>query len=62
MVIYEKSLGWTEWEFKKNAIHFAGEAFDKNKKTVETKGHITIAMTLGLLVEVALLTAWIARA
>jgi hypothetical protein len=60
-VIFEKHLGWSNWEFKKNSIGYAGEAFEKNRKKIDKKYWLAMAATVLLLVEVALFSLWIAR-
>jgi hypothetical protein len=54
-------LDLPEWEFRKNQIFYAGENFNKNKHTIATKGRMTICVTIALLAEVVLFTAWIMR-
>lgn len=60
MVIYNKSLENSEWEFKKNHIFFAGEAFEYNAQAIRAKGNVAICLTIVLLLEVLAFVAWIA--
>jgi hypothetical protein len=57
-VLYDQWLGYSEWEFKKNAIYFAGQHFEANRSLVDRKGWAGLAMTALLLLEVASLLAW----
>jgi hypothetical protein len=61
-VIFEKHLGWSVWEFKKNSIGYAGDAFEKNRKKIDKKYWLAMAITVSLLAEVALFSLWIALA
>ena len=59
MIIYQKSLQKTEWEFKKDQIYFAGENFAANLQAIRRKGNISIAVTIALLLEVFVFAVWI---
>jgi hypothetical protein len=60
-VIFEKHLGWSKWEFQKNSIGYAGDAFEKNRKKIDKKYWLALAITVSLLLEVALFSLWIVR-
>ena len=60
MVHYTKNLKDSRWEFQKNAIYFAGKHFEQNERAVAFKGNTAIALTSILIVEMAMLIAWIA--
>ena len=55
---YEKWLHYSEWEFKKNAIYWAGEHFRVNKILINRRGLVLNAMSLLLFIEVILLSVW----
>lgn len=57
-VLYDDWLHYSEWEFKKNAIYFAGQHFETNRSLVNNKSWAGLAMTALLLLEVGLLVAW----
>jgi hypothetical protein len=59
MVHFRTSLHETEWTFKKNAIYFAGKHFDSNARAIRTKGNLSIAITLLLVVEIVALIVWL---
>lgn len=58
---YRKSLGWPEWEFKKNAIFLAGQAFTANRRVINIKGWLTAAAATLFLSEAVCLAVWLAR-
>jgi hypothetical protein len=59
MVIYENYLEDSEWEFKKNQIFFAGRHFDYNVQAIRKKGNASLFVSVVLLLEVVVFTAWI---
>ena len=59
--LYEKSLKLSEWEFKRDAIYYAGQCFDHNKALVNRKANLGQAMSGLLLLETMLLVLWISR-
>lgn len=61
MIMYEKSLHCSEWEFKKNQIYFAGEHFDYNVQAVRKKGNVAICVTIMLLLEIVAFVIWIIK-
>ena len=58
-VFYGQWLHYSEWEFKKNAVYWAGQHFDANSSLVNNKAWVAFGMTALLLVEVGLLLAWV---
>ena len=60
-VIYQKSLGDSEWEFKKDQIYFAGENFKANAQTIRNKGNVSICITITLLLEIIVFVTWMAK-
>lgn len=60
--LYNKNwLGWSEWEFKKNAIYWAGKHFQHNALLINKKANFGIAMTILLAMEVVLIILWVAQ-
>jgi hypothetical protein len=62
MVHFKTSLSDPEWEFKKNAIAFAGKHFAANSKAILRKGNVAACVAALLVVEIACLICWIALA
>jgi hypothetical protein len=60
-VYFEKNLGDKQWEFKKNAIFFAGQHFDENAKTIRTKGYWATAVSLAFFGEISSLALWVSE-
>jgi hypothetical protein len=58
--VYNKWIMWSEWEFKKNALYWAGQDFNHNASLVNRKANFAIAMSLLLIAEVILLALWVA--
>ena len=56
--LYEGSLHYTELEFKKNAIHWAGQHFDANVSLINKMGRILTGMICLFSIEVVLLLIW----
>jgi len=57
--IYNKYLGYSEWEFKKNIIFWAGEDYEANHKMINLKVKSTIVMLILFLVGDLLLISWV---
>ena len=57
--LYKQWLGWSEWEFKKNAVYWAGEHFKANASLVNEKGNHALAMNALLFLEVACILVWV---
>jgi hypothetical protein len=54
----ETWLHLSSWEFKKDMIYRAGEAFNKNKQTIVTKSRLGIISVILFLCEAILVVAW----
>ncbi len=59
--LYANALHETPWEFRKNAIYFAGQHFARNARTIAIKGWCADVVTAGLALEVLWFALWIAR-
>lgn len=57
--IHEKCLHLREWEFKSNIIYWAKDAYLKNKKYINTKGHLYDAMIILFLFEAIFYGIWL---
>lgn len=57
--LYEKTLGYSQWEFKKNAIYWASQHFIENCRFVTWKAKIAKAMSWLFIVEIITLTVWL---
>ncbi len=57
--LYENSLSWSKWEFKKNALYLAGQDFKDNAALVDRKGSYISAMTILVVLEVMCLGGWV---
>lgn len=57
--LYDRWLGDSEWEFKKDAIYFAGKHFEANRSLINKKGLLADGMTVLFVVETALLLTWV---
>jgi hypothetical protein len=62
MIIYEKSLGDSEWEFKRDQLYYAGVNFETNRDAVKRKSDMSIALTIGILIEVIAFVVWFTTA
>jgi hypothetical protein len=61
MVLYDKFLHRTDWEFRKDLLYFAGQDFSDNAIAIDRKGQ-TAALMTGLTVVALLLSAiWLAN-
>jgi hypothetical protein len=58
--LYDGWLSWSEWEFKKNAIYWAGKHFQLNASLVNKKANFGVVMTALLVIEVVLIVLWVA--
>ena len=56
--LYEGWLHYSEWEFKKNAIYWAGQHFEANVSRINTMGWLLTSMTILFAMEVILLLVW----
>jgi len=53
-ILYEKYLHYSQWEFKKNLIFWAGDSFNTNRKAIEAKSRCIDIMTILFGLEIAL--------
>jgi hypothetical protein len=58
--IYQTELHKTEWEFKKDAIYWAGINFEHNNNIVLQRHRLVILMSFIFLMEAAVLAVWVA--
>lgn len=56
---YNKTLHLSPWEFRQQAIYFAGQHFNANVKAVAVKGRTSLVLTFLLAAEIALLVVWV---
>jgi hypothetical protein len=56
--LYEKYLEWTAWEFQKNMLYWAGDAFKRNAASLRRKAGLADAMALFFLAEISFLVVW----
>jgi len=61
MIMYQKSLHCSEWEFKKNQIYFAGEHFEYNVQAIRKKGNVALCLTVMLVLEIVAFVIWIMK-
>jgi hypothetical protein len=59
MVFHQTALHESVWTFKKNAVYFAGLAFQANANAIERKGKIALGVTVTLLFEIMCLVVWV---
>jgi hypothetical protein len=59
-VLYREALQETEWEFKKNAIFYAGRHFTANADAIDRKGDGALITSLLMLVALVIAAAWLA--
>lgn len=57
--LHDRWLHYHPWEFKKNAVYFAGEHWNSNKTLIDRKGWCANLMTLAFIAQVGLLVAWV---
>ena len=57
--LYESSLHLSEWEFKRDAVFFAGESFTHNLALANHKANMGRSMSILLLAEVLMLLMWV---
>ncbi len=58
--LFKNTLHESEWEFKKNAVQFAGEHFNQNSATLRRKGELGVWATVALLLEILCYVGWLA--
>lgn len=59
-VLYRESLAESEWEFKKNAVFYAGKHFTANAATVDRKGVAGIVASFAILIALSIAGLWLA--
>jgi hypothetical protein len=59
--LHDSRLHLSEWEFKQDAIYFAGVAFSRNAALVNLKARLNTWMSALLLAEVIAFVIWLAR-
>jgi hypothetical protein len=60
-VLYRESLHESQWEFKKNAIVYAGQHFQRNATTIEFKGLLSDGVVMFFILEMACFIVWFVR-
>lgn len=60
-LVYDKSLGLSPWEFKRDVIYFAGQAFEHNRQLISMKGRLAIVATLLFLSQGMSMAVWMFR-
>jgi hypothetical protein len=60
-VLYRESLAEPEWEFKKNAVLYAGKHFDANAAAVKVKSRFATVMGGFMLLALIAAVVWLAR-
>lgn len=58
--LYDRWLSYSEWEFKKNLIYWAGDAYNSNVALLERKWQLSVVITFLFFLEAVLLVAWVA--
>ncbi|MDT4895908.1 MAG: hypothetical protein QOH25_985 [Acidobacteriota bacterium] len=56
--LYQSWLHFSEWEFKKNMVYFAGQHFEANRSLAEIRGRLTTLTASLFLVEGVCLAMW----
>lgn len=56
--LYDKWLHYSDWEFKKNLIYFAGQHYEANRLLAEQRGRLAAITAVLFLVELVLLAVW----
>jgi hypothetical protein len=51
-------LPYSEWEFKRRAVYWAGMHFEHNTNVVNKKGRVILLMTAAFLVEAVFMFVW----
>jgi len=59
--LYEKWRHYSEWEFKKNAMYWAGQHFEANVSRINIMGWLLTSMTFLFALEVIFLLIWAIR-
>ena len=59
--IFDKHLGKSPWQFRKDAIAHAGDAFDLNAKAIRQKGNYGVLVTILMVLGILAYSGWLAR-
>lgn len=62
MKLFDEWLSDTQWEFRKDAVYFAGQHLEQNKKIVDVKSLLRDIMNVLLLGELIMVFVWIVTA
>jgi hypothetical protein len=62
ITLYNEWLHFSEWEFKKNMIFFAGKHFEHNRALANRRGWITSVTALLFFIEGVLVALWVTLA
>jgi hypothetical protein len=57
--LFNDYLGNSPWEFKKDMIWAAGQSFTKNSMLLERRWRYCVALTVFLVVQAVVMTAWV---
>lgn len=57
--LYRRCASMSEWEFKRQALYYAGEAFDENVTVTNRKMRLGTAMSVLLVVETLSFLVWL---
>jgi len=58
-LLYDRYLGYSEWDFKKNFIYWAGYNSKANRELIEKKWRISIGITALLFIEILGVVLWV---
>jgi hypothetical protein len=58
-VIFDKHLHESDWEFRKNAIDYAGQAFELNAAIIRRKGNWSVAVMILMTLGIVAFSVWI---
>ncbi len=61
-IAYDKCLHYSEWEFKKNALYWAGQHFDANLSLINKKARLVLTMTWIFAMETITILIWLISA
>jgi hypothetical protein len=60
-VLFRETLQEPEWEFRKNAIFYAGKHFEKNAAIIDRKANAAVATSVLMLVALVIAATWLAH-
>lgn len=58
-VLYDEYLSYTDWEFKKNVIYWAGRHVDHNNQVLALRARLLTGACFTFLVEAVALVVWV---